>query len=101
MTPQASCIQVGFVLGEKAARSAHAVGLPAPVLELIDKAPRYAEGRGIRFPVATDADLSVVKHLLALKAGAVAAPKAKPTPARAAPGAAGDAVSGPPRRRSS
>jgi hypothetical protein len=82
LTPQASAILVGVVLGEKAAQAAHAAGLPGPVLDLIDEAPRYAEGRGIRLTVATDADLTVAKQLLALKAGAVATPKAKPARGR-------------------
>lgn len=86
LTPQPSAILVGVVLGEKAAQAAHAAGLPGPVLALIDEAPRHAEGRGIRLSLATEADLSVVKQLLALKAGVVAAPQAKPTAARAAPG---------------
>jgi hypothetical protein len=85
LTPQTAGILVGVVLGEKAAQSAHAADLPGPVLELIDNAPRYAEGRGIRLVVATDADLAVVRHLLALKSGAVPAPVAPRAPARAAP----------------
>jgi hypothetical protein len=37
----------GFALGEKACRAARESGLPAAVLELIERAPRYAEGRGV------------------------------------------------------
>lgn len=67
MTPQAGVFQLGLVLGEKAAQAAHDANLPDSVLSLIDAAPRYAEGRGIRLPVATGDDLSAVRTLAALK----------------------------------
>lgn len=55
LTPQVAGILVGVVLGEKAAQSAH----------------------------ATAADLALVRHLLALKAGAVPAPVAPRAPVQA------------------
>lgn len=72
MTPQDSCFLVGVVLGEKAVAEAHDAGLPEAVLQLIDGAPRYAEGRGIRVPVSASADLTLVRHLLDLKAATTA-----------------------------
>lgn len=71
MTPQDSCFFVGVVLGEKAVAAAHGAELPEPVLQLIDGAPKYAEGRGIRVQVASRADLTMVRHLLDLKAAPV------------------------------
>ncbi|MBZ5590005.1 MAG: DUF3788 domain-containing protein [Acidobacteriia bacterium] len=67
MTPQAGGFLAGVVLGEKAASAAHESGLPAAVLAFIDSAPRYAEGRGIRLPVASRGDLRTVQQLVALK----------------------------------
>lgn len=67
MTPQAGAFLLGLVLGEKAAQAAREMDLPASVLPLIDAAPRYAEGRGIRLPVATGDDLAAVRALAALK----------------------------------
>ncbi|MBK9305378.1 MAG: DUF3788 family protein [bacterium] len=67
MTPQAGAFQLGLVLGEKAAQAAHEMDLPDSVLPLIDAAPRYAEGRGIRLPVVTGDDLAAVRALAALK----------------------------------
>ena len=67
LTPQPSRFLVGIVLGEKAAQSAHEAGSPAAVLEAIDAAPRYAEGRGIRLTISAGDDLSVVRGLIALK----------------------------------
>ena len=67
MTPQAGCFLAGVVLGEKAAKAAHQSGLPASVLTLIDSAPRYAEGRGIRLSVSNRDELLAVQRLAELK----------------------------------
>lgn len=69
MTPQAGHFLVGVVLGDKAVERAHEMRLPATVLKLIDDAPRYAEGRGIRLTVATRDDLRIVQRLAAVKMG--------------------------------
>jgi len=70
MTPQAGRMLVGVVLGEKAIARAEAAGLAsARTLEVAAAAPRYAEGRGIRFPVETDEDLVVVMELARIKLG--------------------------------
>jgi hypothetical protein len=63
LTPQAGRFQVGVALGEKAVKTAHERGLPAAVLSLIDSAPRYPEGRGIRLPVVGRDALRVAQHL--------------------------------------
>jgi hypothetical protein len=67
LTPQEGRFLVGVVLGEKAATAAHERGLHASVLALIDDAPRYAEGRGIRVTVTRVGDLRAVRQLVALK----------------------------------
>jgi hypothetical protein len=36
-------------------------------LEIIDEAPKYAEGRGVRIEVRTKKDLEAVKQLAAVK----------------------------------
>jgi hypothetical protein len=51
MTPRSGSFLVSLALGEKAAQAALASALPAPVLAAIEKAPRYAEGRGVRMEV--------------------------------------------------
>jgi hypothetical protein len=60
LTPQAGVFQLGIVVGAKAA--ARAV-VPARVRALLDEAPRYAEGIGIRFPVRTKQDVAAARHL--------------------------------------
>ena len=68
LTPQDGRFLVGLVLGEKAVAEAAKRGLPPAVLALLDAAPRYAEGRGIRLTIAPGDDLETVRHLVALKA---------------------------------
>jgi hypothetical protein len=69
LTPQEGHFLAGIVLGEKAARAAHENGLPEAVLNLIDAAPKYAEGRGIRMAVISDDEVEVVKQFVKLKMG--------------------------------
>jgi hypothetical protein len=70
LTPQEGRFLVGLVLGEKAVAAAAEKGLPPAVLALLDAAPRYAEGRGVRLTIAPGDDLETVRHLFALKAEA-------------------------------
>lgn len=53
---------------KRAVASAAGRGLLPAVLVLLDAAPRYAEGRGIRLTIAPGDDLDTVRHLVALKA---------------------------------
>ncbi|HSV49271.1 MAG TPA: hypothetical protein VLH35_03060 [Candidatus Acidoferrales bacterium] len=46
-----------FALGKKAVKALHESGLPASVLETIDSAPKYTEGRGVRLKVWCPEDL--------------------------------------------
>ena len=65
LTPCNGYFLAGFALGEKAVRAAHASKLPKSVLKVIDDAPRYAEGRGVRFEVR---NRNHVKHVAAVAA---------------------------------
>jgi hypothetical protein len=56
-----------FALGEKAVCEAKEAGLPDSVLKTIEDAPRYAEGRGVRFEVRTRADVRNMEKLAAVK----------------------------------
>ncbi len=44
-----------------------ASGLPKNIKALIEAARPYAEGRGIRFPVGTTAEVPIVNDLVAIK----------------------------------
>lgn len=67
MTPCTGHFLVGVALGEKAVQAAHAAPLPDWLLALIDAAPKYAEGRGVRIEVRTKAQLHAVQALAAIK----------------------------------
>ena len=56
-----------FALGEKACAAAKNGGLPASVLAVIEAAPRYPEGRGVRLEVRTGKDVANVANLAAIK----------------------------------
>ena len=67
MTPQPGQFLVSFALGEKAAAAAHARQLPPAILKAIDAAPRYAEGRGVRFEVSKASQLPALTALAQIK----------------------------------
>ena len=67
MTPCHRHFLVGFVLGEKAVKAAHAIPLSDSILAVIDEATKYAEGRGVRIEVRSRKDLEVAKELAAVK----------------------------------
>jgi hypothetical protein len=68
LTPRAGSMLVGVVLGEKAIAAATAAGLASErTLEVIAAAPRYAEGRGVRITVESEADVIVAKELVRIK----------------------------------
>ncbi len=51
MTPCRGYFLASFALGENAVKAAHESDLPLSVLETIDSAKKYAEGRGVRLEV--------------------------------------------------
>lgn len=67
MTPQHDQFLVSFALGERAVVAAHAARLPAGLLQAIDDAPRYAEGRGVRIPVRHSRQLTALARLARIK----------------------------------
>jgi hypothetical protein len=67
MTPCAGHFLASFALGEKAVKAAHEGSLPASVLEVIDSARKYAEGRGVRLVVKSARDVRNVEKLAAIK----------------------------------
>lgn len=69
LTPRAKHFVAGFALGEEAVAALRDEGLPKAVQQVIDEAPRYAEGRGVRLEVRTKRDLEAVKRIAAAKMG--------------------------------
>jgi hypothetical protein len=67
MTPQRDQFLVSFALGEKAVAAARDAKLSAAVWHAIDVAPRYAEGRGVRFEVTNSRPLASLAALAQIK----------------------------------
>jgi hypothetical protein len=67
MTPCRGYFLASFALGEKACRAAHEAGVPSSILAIVDSAPKYAEGRGVRIPVRNQSDVTGVEQLAAVK----------------------------------
>jgi len=67
LIPCRGAICVSFALGDKAMQAARESKLPASVIKILDEAPRYAEGAGVRLDVTTKKDLAAVKKLSAAK----------------------------------
>ena len=69
LAPRRGHFIASFALGEKACTAAKQASLPVRILSIVDDAPKYAEGRGVRIPVRTARDLAGVVTLAALKMG--------------------------------
>jgi hypothetical protein len=67
LTPCESHFLASFVLGGKAYEATQTADLPASIQALIEQAPKYAEGRGMRIPVRSAADADAVRTLAAIK----------------------------------
>ena len=67
MTPCQGYFLASLALGEKAVKAAHKSDLPASVLEIIDNAPKYAEGRGIRLEIRSADDVSHTEKIAMFK----------------------------------
>ena len=69
LAPCHGSFRVAFVLGDKAMEAARQLKLPKAVLKIIDEAPRYPEGTGVRLEIAARKDLAAVKKLAEVKLG--------------------------------
>jgi hypothetical protein len=80
VTPGNARFLVGVVLGGKALAGARTGGLSKAALAILEAAPRYAEGAGIRMSVSSAADLRVALQFLALKLSGATGPFDSPSP---------------------
>ena len=67
ITPCKGYFLASLALGEKAVTAARESDLPASILEIIDGAKRYAEGRGVRLEVRNAKDVRNEENLAAIK----------------------------------
>ena len=68
LTPCHRHFLASFALGQKAVDAARQQHLSQALLTAIDDAPKYAEGRGVRFAVRVAADAKSVVELAMIKA---------------------------------
>jgi Protein of unknown function (DUF3788) len=66
LSPSRGCFMASFALGEKAVAAARAK-LPFGVVQAIDKAKLYPEGRAVRLDVKSSKDLKTVETLAVVK----------------------------------
>jgi hypothetical protein len=67
MTPGHRAFLASLALGERAVVAAREAGLPSAILEAIESAPRYAEGRGVRVEVRNSRLVPGLAALAAIK----------------------------------
>jgi hypothetical protein len=67
VTPQQGRFLVGLVLGKKVTQPDSVKRLSVAAAKLIENAPQYAEGRGLRMEVASRAALRTALEIAALK----------------------------------
>ena len=67
MTPRQGHFLVSFALGEKAVQAAQQSDLSRTVLDVIDGAKKYAEGRGVRFEIRSSDEIEALVKLAAIK----------------------------------
>jgi len=65
--PRKGSFIAAFVLGDKAMRATRTSKLPQRIVKIMDAAPKYSEGTGIRITLKTPKDLAAVKSLAAIK----------------------------------
>ncbi len=65
--PCEGCFRVALVLGDKAVAAARKSDLAKSTLKILDEAPRYAEGTGVRLMVRAAKDLAAIKKLALIK----------------------------------
>jgi hypothetical protein len=67
LAPCHGCFRAAFVLGDRAVEAARKISLPKKTLQLLNEAPRYAEGTGLRLIVKEAKDLSSIRKIASVK----------------------------------
>lgn len=67
LIPFTGAFQVAFILGEKAMQAARDAKLPARIVKVLEAAPKYVEGTGVRLDVERTEDVEIIKKLAMIK----------------------------------
>ena len=65
--PCAGYFRVSFILGDRAVAAARKSDLAKSTLKILDEAPRYSEGTGVRLMVKAAKDLAAIRKLALIK----------------------------------
>jgi hypothetical protein len=67
LTPCADCVRIAFTFSDRAMQTARRSKLPKPILDALEKAPRYPEGTGLRLVLRKHSDLPAIERLAEIK----------------------------------
>jgi hypothetical protein len=67
LAPCPGAFRVAFILGDKAVLAAQEAKLPKRILKIINEAPKYPDGTGVRLEVKSSKDIATLKKLAAIK----------------------------------
>lgn len=67
LAPCLGYFQVAFIFGDKAMQAARQTKWPKRIVKVMDEAPKYMEGTGIRLEVKSSRDIGTLKKLAAIK----------------------------------
>ncbi|MGD0546512.1 MAG: DUF3788 domain-containing protein [Terracidiphilus sp.] len=67
LSPSNGCFRVAFIFGDKAMVAARQSDLSKSTLKLLDEAPRYPEGTGLRLMAESSSDLVEIRKLALIK----------------------------------
>ena len=67
LSPCTGCFRVAFILGERAVAAARQSSPSKAMLKLLDDAPHYPEGTGLRLLVKSAKDLPAIRTLAEVK----------------------------------
>jgi len=67
LSPYSGNFCAGFIFGDKAVAAARQSNLSRATLKLIDEAPHYPEGTGLRLVVKAQKDLAAIRKLALIK----------------------------------
>ena len=67
LSPCSGCFRVAFTLGDRAVAAARQSNLSKSNLKLLDEAPKYPEGTGVRLMVKVPKDLPAIRKLALIK----------------------------------
>jgi hypothetical protein len=67
LIPLTGAFQVAFTLGKKAMQAARDAKLPVRILKIMESAPKYVEGTGVRLDVERAEEVEIIKKLAMIK----------------------------------